>query len=64
MQDGIDALDQLVHGLLVRQVARHHFFAFVDGRGHVGDVRQANLAGERLEAFAQDFAKAASGTGQ
>ncbi|MNL38410.1 hypothetical protein D3C87_1606230 [compost metagenome] len=64
MQDRVHAFDQLMHRLLVGEVARHHFFAIIDGWRNVGDVRQANDIGVRAQAFAQDFAEATGGAGQ
>ena len=64
MQDRIDPFDQLMHGLLVGEVAEHDFFVVIDGRGEGGDVGQAQHIGVRAQAFAQDFAQASGGTGQ
>ncbi|MNP09898.1 hypothetical protein D3C76_1020210 [compost metagenome] len=64
MQDRVHAFDQLMHGVLVGEVAGHDFFAIIDGGGDVGDVRQANDVGVRAQALAQDFAQATGGTGQ
>ncbi|MNP64279.1 hypothetical protein D3C76_1597630 [compost metagenome] len=64
MQDRVHAIDQLIHGVFVGEVAGHDFFAIINGRGDVGDVRQANDIGVRAQALAQDFAQATGGTGQ
>ena len=64
VQDRVHAFDQLMHGLLVGQIARHDFFTVVDGWRDVGDVRQANHIGVGAQAFAKDLAQATGGTGQ
>ncbi|MNY39519.1 hypothetical protein D3C86_1742030 [compost metagenome] len=53
MQDRIHAFDQLMYCLLVGEVARHDFFAIINGWRHVGDVRQTEYVGVRSQAFAQ-----------
>ncbi|MNQ79198.1 hypothetical protein D3C85_941350 [compost metagenome] len=64
VQDRVHAFDQLMHRLLVGQIAGHDFFAIIDGRCDIGDVRQANHIGVRAQAFAQDFPEATGGAGQ
>lgn len=64
VQDRIHAFDQLMHRLLVGEVARHDFFAIINGWRHVGDVRQTEYVGVRSQAFAQDFTEATGGAGQ
>ncbi|MNL45835.1 hypothetical protein D3C87_1685120 [compost metagenome] len=64
VQDGVHAFDQSMHRLLVGKVAGDDFFAVIDGRGDVGNVRQANNLGIRPQRFAQHFAQATGGTGQ
>ncbi|MNT88273.1 hypothetical protein D3C72_2288090 [compost metagenome] len=63
VQDGVHAFDQSMHGLLIGKVAGDDFFAIIDGRGDVGDIRQANHVGIRPQRFAQHFTEAAGGTG-
>ena len=64
VQDGVDALYQLMHGVFVGQVAGVYLFASVSGGGHFSDIRKAQHLGIRTHAFTQDFAQAAGGTGK
>ncbi len=64
VQDRVDPFDQSIDGLLVGQIANHDFFALRGGWSHVGNVRQAQGLGVRLEAFTQDLAQATGGAGQ
>ena len=64
VQDGVDALYQLMHGVFVGQVAGVYLFASIGGGGHFSDIRKAQHLGIRTHAFTQDFAQAAGGTSE